>query len=89
MSEEYTASLFMNGGSQAVRLPKECRFSGVAVRVRRIGSTVILEPLEKPDWPVGYWERLTSLPGLPDDVARPEDIPSPDRERALDDWAGA
>jgi antitoxin VapB len=38
------AKLFQNGGSQAVRLPKDCRFSGVTeVLIRREGRRVILE----------------------------------------------
>ena len=39
------ARLFMNGGSQAVRLPKEFRFEGAEVVVRREGKRVILEPV--------------------------------------------
>jgi antitoxin VapB len=81
MSKEYVATLFNNGGSQAVRLPKEYRFEGSAVRVRKHGNGVILEPLEKPEWPAGYFERLKVLAGdLPDDFGRPEPLPeSPDR----------
>jgi antitoxin VapB len=43
------AKLFQNGGSQAVRLPKECRFpeGQVEVLVRREGASVILEPLDE------------------------------------------
>jgi antitoxin VapB len=44
----HTAKLFMNGGSQAVRLPKECRFEGTEVYVRRVGSAVILYPKDDP-----------------------------------------
>ncbi len=40
-----TAKLFMHGRSQAVRLPKEFRLPGTEVRVRRVGSRIILEPL--------------------------------------------
>ncbi|HEV3156903.1 MAG TPA: antitoxin [Candidatus Baltobacteraceae bacterium] len=39
------AKLFMNGGSQAVRLPQEYRFEGDRVRIRRVGRSVILEPV--------------------------------------------
>ena len=39
-----TAKLFENGRSQAVRLPKECRFSGEEVIVNKIGELVILMP---------------------------------------------
>ncbi len=41
-----TAKIFENGRSQAVRLPKECRFSGEEVAVNKIGDVVILMPKE-------------------------------------------
>lgn len=40
-----TAKLFANGKSQAVRLPKEFRFEGDEVVVKRIGDVVMLMPL--------------------------------------------
>jgi antitoxin VapB len=40
-----TAKLFRTGRSQAVRLPKEFRFEGNEVRIRRVGLGVMLEPL--------------------------------------------
>lgn len=36
------AKLFHHGGSQAVRLPKEFRFQGTQVHVRRVGQDVVL-----------------------------------------------
>lgn len=39
------AKLFKNGRSQAVRLPKEFRFEGDRVRIRRVAQGVLLEPL--------------------------------------------
>jgi antitoxin VapB len=36
------AKLFTHGGSQAVRLPKEFRFEGTEVHVRRVGNEVVL-----------------------------------------------
>ena len=56
------ASLFQNGGSQAVRLPKECRFPAgqKAVLIRKIGRTVVLESLD--EWPAGFLDCLGSLP---------------------------
>lgn len=39
-----TAKLISNGGSQAVRLPKSCRFDGTEVNVNRLGDAVILTP---------------------------------------------
>jgi antitoxin VapB len=43
-----TAKLFMNGKSQAVRLPKEFRFHGDAVFVNRLGHNVVLVPRQDP-----------------------------------------
>ncbi|TWB42408.1 antitoxin [Nitrospirillum pindoramense] len=40
-----TAKLFWSGRSQAVRLPKDFRFEGETVRIRRHGNAVILEPI--------------------------------------------
>lgn len=47
-----TARLFQSGRSQAVRLPKEFRFSGTEVGVRHFGNGVLLLPLDDP------WETL-------------------------------
>lgn len=44
-----TAKLFRNGDSQAVRLPKEFRFSGSEVWISRVGETVVLRP-RKASW---------------------------------------
>ena len=38
------AKVFENGRSQAVRLPKECRFNTDEVAVNRIGDVVLLMP---------------------------------------------
>jgi len=61
-----TASVFWTGRSQAVRLPREFRFEGDTVLVRREGNAVILEPVHA--WPEGYVESFT---GVPDDFVRP------------------
>lgn len=39
-----TAKVFENGRSQAVRLPKECRFNTDEVAVNKIGDIVLLMP---------------------------------------------
>ena len=41
-----TAKIFENGRSQAVRLPKEYRFSSDEVFVNKIGETLIIMPKE-------------------------------------------
>jgi antitoxin VapB len=44
-----TAKIFVNGSSQAVRLPKAFRFEGAdEVYIERKGDAVILRPLGKP-----------------------------------------
>ncbi|MFO1492997.1 MAG: type II toxin-antitoxin system VapB family antitoxin [Kiritimatiellia bacterium] len=43
-----TAKLFMNGQSQAVRLPKEFRFKGGSVFIQRLGNSVVLVPSHDP-----------------------------------------
>jgi antitoxin VapB len=45
MPKTNIAKLFKNGRSQAVRLPREFRFEGDRVRVRRLGTGVLLEPI--------------------------------------------
>lgn len=47
-----TAKLFKNGRSQAVRLPKEYRFSGDHVFIKKVGQGVLLLPEQ------GSWETL-------------------------------
>lgn len=77
------AKLFMHGGSQAVRLPKEFRFEGKEVMISKSGSSVILEPLKPPRSPrelAAFWAEIDRLRGdailtLPDDPP-PEDVPS-------------
>ncbi len=46
-----SAKLFINGRSQAVRLPKEFQFSGKDVLIQKVGDAVILLPHDK-SWEV-------------------------------------
>jgi antitoxin VapB len=39
-----TAKIFKHGNSQAVRLPKEFRFAGEEVQIKRAGAGVLLLP---------------------------------------------
>jgi antitoxin VapB len=76
------ATLFMNGRSQAVRLPKEFRFEGTHVYVRKEGDRVILTPEDD------RWERFLaafgSAPNFPD-----RDQGSPQERPELNAWADA
>ena len=62
------AKIFRNGGSQAVRLPKSCRFDDeqTDVIVRRVGRQVILEPAD--EWPPEF---LACLGAWNEDIPRP------------------
>lgn len=51
-----TARIFWSGRSQAVRLPKDYRFEGKEVRIRRHGAAIILEPIPA-DW--GWLDALS------------------------------
>jgi len=42
------AKLFRNGQSQAVRLPKDFRFEGDSVAIKRVGKAVVLLPHNEP-----------------------------------------
>jgi antitoxin VapB len=67
----------MHGRSQAVRLPKEFRFAGKEVRIRRFGGGVLLEPME---FDVKAWfARLDALreqagPFLPEGIDEPPPV---------------
>lgn len=65
-----TAKLFMNGQSQAVRLPKKYRFEGGEVEIKRIGDAVLLTPI------VHSWSPLLkSISLFPEDLEFTKDKP--------------
>ena len=45
MGETSIGKIFMNGRSQAVRLPRQFRLPGTQVRIRRVGTGILLEPI--------------------------------------------
>lgn len=55
---DVTTTLFTNGRSQAVRIPKELRFEGREVSIRRIGDGVLLVPVKASTWPEGFFESI-------------------------------
>jgi antitoxin VapB len=57
-----TAKLFVNGQSQAVRLPKEYRFPGDEVGITKVGEVVLIYQKEREDALF-----LSSLGGFTDD----------------------
>jgi antitoxin VapB len=73
-----TAKIFINGRSQAVRLPKEFRFSGSDVFIKRIGKIVLLIPKDDP------WASLAdSLDQFTDDYMETRDQPPQDSRKPL------
>ncbi len=71
-----TAKLFMNGQSQAVRLPKEFRFEGKEVFIKRMGDAVVLLPYEHP------WQSLVdSLGEFTDDFLAERRQPAEQQKR--------
>ncbi|MSO52803.1 MAG: AbrB/MazE/SpoVT family DNA-binding domain-containing protein [Acidobacterium sp.] len=73
------AKLFLNGRSQAVRLPLEFRFPGTEVRITRQGRGVLLEPVE---WNIDDWftalDRFAAEPFMPDGRHQPAAPPRAD-----------
>lgn len=57
-TDRVRAKLFLNGRSQAVRLPKAFRFPGTEVLIHRQGEMVVLEPVPQSQWPARYWELI-------------------------------
>ena len=43
------AKIFKSGNSQAIRLPRECRFTSATVRMNRIGNALVIVP-ENDNW---------------------------------------
>ncbi len=60
-----TAKIFITGRSQAVRLPKEFRFSTNEVFIERKGDAVILRPkLANDDWWAEVTQALKGFEGM-------------------------
>ena len=54
-------TVFISGGSQAVRIPKELRIDAKRVEIERIGGTLVLKPLpDENSWPEGYLESFAA-----------------------------
>jgi antitoxin VapB len=76
------AQVFWSGGSQAVRLPKEYRFEGREVRIRKRGAAVVLEPIPS-DW--RWLDELGSAGALDADfVEAVREDPGPQQRPGLD-----
>lgn len=74
-----TAKVFLNGRSQAVRLPKEFRFDTEEVFVTRLGNAVVLIP-KKDSWNILF----DAIDGFTDDFMESREQPDTMQERNLE-----
>jgi antitoxin VapB len=87
-----TAKLFKTGRSQAVRLPKEFRFEGTEVEIKRdpVTGGVLLMPAYKKieDWDEFFAEvdRLREAGEIPDDFLQREPQGQEERPDPFADW---
>jgi antitoxin VapB len=82
MSDSGIAKIFKHGRSQAVRLPLAFRLPGDRVRVRRVGSGILLEPIvtDLDTW-FSELDRFANVPFMDDGRRQP---PMPQAEDVFD-----
>jgi virulence-associated protein VagC len=63
---EGRGKVFWTGRSQAIRIPRAFRVATSEVKVRKQGSSLVLEPIEvetdEMGWPRAFWELAGSAP---------------------------
>ncbi len=72
-----TAKLFMNGRSQAVRLPMGFRFEGDEVFIKRVGNAVVLLP-----WSDSWQTLYESLEAFSEDFMEERGQPAFEQARS-------
>jgi antitoxin VapB len=81
MAETGIAKLFRNGRSQAVRLPREFRFEGAEVNIRRDpGSGDVILSRRYKSWQ-DWFERLDQLKPSEDFMSDRQDVPPQKRKK--------
>jgi antitoxin VapB len=76
----HTAKLFLNGRSQAVRLPADCRFEGDRVFIRRDSNGDVILSSRPASWDAFF--RLRDETEIPDDFLS-DRVDEPAQERDL------
>ncbi len=80
LHDMHTAKVFQNGRSQAVRLPKEFRFSCKTVSVSHLGNAVLLQPVYET-----WMDVYNAMSGLSEEdfvsMMEMEDLPLEEREQ--------
>jgi antitoxin VapB len=82
MARRFIAKIFKNGGSQAIRLPKECQMPGEEVAIVREGNRLIVEPINRRGWNRDFLTMI-STPAA-EDLFSAKEQPRP-QERDLKD----
>ncbi len=76
--EARKVSLFRNGRSQALRIPKEFELPGSEAFVRRDGARLVIEPVAPKDGLIAYLERAEPVdedwPEIDDPLPRPVEL---------------
>jgi antitoxin VapB len=80
-----TAKFFKSGRSQAVRLPKEFRFEGKEVAIRRNEATgeVVIAPVPAEPPSIGFDEWFALYDAIPDDASAEEFAKLPPQPKGL------
>uniref|UniRef100_A0A7C1NUL5 Antitoxin n=1 Tax=Agrobacterium albertimagni TaxID=147266 RepID=A0A7C1NUL5_9HYPH len=78
MAESAITSLFMNGRSQAVRLPKAFRMQGDRVRITREGRKLVIEPVfqSSEEW-LAALDKFRDIPFMEEGRNQPPMPPAP------------
>jgi antitoxin VapB len=78
MAESAITSLFMNGRSQAVRLPKAFRMQGDRVRITRDGRKLVIEPVfqSSEEW-LAALDKFRHIPFMEEGRNQPPMPPAP------------
>lgn len=81
MKKRFIAKVFKTGGSQAVRLPRECQMPGDEVAIFREDQRLTIEPINKRGWSREFLEMISTP--APADLFPARDQPPP-QERDFD-----
>ena len=85
--DEVRAKLFLNGRSQAVRLPKEFRFEGKEVRILQVKDGILLQPISPQQEPWAtldeFYARTAALRDGHLFPEREEQLPAEERDPLL------
>ncbi len=66
MSQRFIAKVFRTGGSQALRLPKECQVTGTEVSVTKEHDRLVIEPLNRRGWNREFLEMIAATLPTPE-----------------------